>query len=44
MLILFSPGAPREAYFEGLLRMRTGLAMTDDEKDAFYVAHDNIYV
>jgi hypothetical protein len=33
-----------EAYFEGLLRMRTGLAMTDEEKDAFYVAHDNIYV
>ncbi len=25
MLILFSPGAPREDYFEGLLRMRTGL-------------------
>ena len=44
MLILFSPGAPREDYFEGLLRMRTGLVMTDEEKDAFFVAHDNIYV
>ena len=44
MLILFSPGAPREDYFEGLLRMRTGLVMTDEEKDAFFLAHDNIWV
>jgi mannose-6-phosphate isomerase-like protein (cupin superfamily) len=44
MLILFSPGAPREGYFDGLLKLRTGLTMTDEERDAFYVAHDNIFV
>jgi mannose-6-phosphate isomerase-like protein (cupin superfamily) len=44
MLILFAPGAPREAYFEGLLELRTGKQMTQEELDAFYVAHDNIYV
>ena len=44
MLILFAPGAPREAYFEGLLEFRTGKKMTQEELDAFYVAHDNIYV
>ena len=44
MLILFSPGAPREAYFEGLLELRRGKEMTQEELDAFFVAHDNIYV
>lgn len=41
MLILFAPGAPREAYFEGLV----GVAdLDDDERDAFYTAHDNIWL
>jgi mannose-6-phosphate isomerase-like protein (cupin superfamily) len=41
MLILFAPGAPREAYFEG----GPGLAaLSDAERDAFYLRHDNIWV
>jgi mannose-6-phosphate isomerase-like protein (cupin superfamily) len=38
MLLHFSPGAPRESYFEGLL----GLAGAGDaERDAFFAEHDN---
>ena len=45
MLILFSPGAPREAYFEGLVEMAEGRwTPTEEEKHAFFLAHDNIYV
>lgn len=41
MLMLFSPGAPREAYFEGF----TALAdMTDDERREWFSAHDNHFV
>ena len=41
MLLHFAPGAPREAYFEG----QPGLAdMTDEERTAFYLAHDNHWV
>jgi mannose-6-phosphate isomerase-like protein (cupin superfamily) len=41
MLMLFAPGAPREAYFEGL----AGLAdKTDEERHAFLIRHDNYYV
>jgi mannose-6-phosphate isomerase-like protein (cupin superfamily) len=39
MLILFTPGAPREAYFEGLAE---GLAcLSDEQKAEFYLRHDN---
>jgi hypothetical protein len=38
MLILFAPGAPREAYFEGLLNLEK---LTPDEKAAFMAYHDN---
>ena len=41
MLIHFAPGAPREAYFEGLNHLGT---LSDEEKAAFFVAHDNIYL
>jgi mannose-6-phosphate isomerase-like protein (cupin superfamily) len=44
MLILFAPGATREPYFETLARVAGGLTMTDEEKAAFYAAHDNIWV
>jgi mannose-6-phosphate isomerase-like protein (cupin superfamily) len=44
MLILFAPGAPREAYFETTARLAGGLVMTDEEKAAFYLAHDNHWV
>lgn len=40
MLLLFAPGATREAYFEGL----AGLSgMTDEERAAFYVEHDTYW-
>jgi hypothetical protein len=42
MLILFTPGAPREDYFETLARK--GLAeMTEDEKAAFFLRHDTFW-
>jgi mannose-6-phosphate isomerase-like protein (cupin superfamily) len=41
MLMLFTPGAPREAYFEGL----AGLAeLTDEERRQFFIRHDNYNV
>jgi len=44
MLLLFTPGAPREEYFETLRKLGEGLTMSDEERDAFYVAHDNLWV
>lgn len=41
MLILFTPGAPREAYFEGIRHLPS---MSDAEKAEFFLAHDNIWV
>jgi len=38
MLLHFSPGAPREGYFEGLVRVAQ---MTEEERAAFYLEHDN---
>ena len=45
LLILFAPGAPREAYFEGLVEMAAGRwKPSQDELNAFFEEHDNIYV
>ena len=45
MLILFAPGAPREAYFEGLVELAEGRwTPTHEEFLAFCEEHDNIYV
>ncbi|MEP6629063.1 MAG: cupin domain-containing protein [Lapillicoccus sp.] len=44
MLLHFAPGAPREAYFEGLARLAAGETMTDTERDAFMQHHDNHWV
>jgi len=41
MLIHFAPGAPREAYFEGSPGMASA---TEEERAAFYAAHDNHWV
>jgi mannose-6-phosphate isomerase-like protein (cupin superfamily) len=41
MLILFAPGAPREAYFEGLVHLNE---MSDAEQDEFFKLHDNLWV
>jgi mannose-6-phosphate isomerase-like protein (cupin superfamily) len=44
MLIHFAPGAPREAYFEGLAAwLRTGRP-SEEEVAAFYLQHDNIWL
>ncbi len=41
MLIHIAPGAPREGYFEGI----PGLSeATDEERAAFYRAHDNHWI
>ena len=45
LLILFSPGAPREAYFQGLADRAAGRwDPSEDELLAFYEEHDNHYV
>ena len=41
MLLHFAPGAPREGYFEGLLRVGD---LTDEERDAFFAEHDNVWL
>ena len=41
MLILFAPGAPREEYFETLAKVGHGLVLSDEEKTALYLRHDN---
>jgi len=41
MLIHFAPGGPREAYFEGTVKAAT---LNDEEREAFYRAHDNLWV
>ena len=44
LLIHFSPGAPREAYFEGLARWATDGSPGPDEAKAFYREHDNNWI
>ncbi|AWW36555.1 cupin [Streptomyces sp. AS58] len=41
MLLLFTPGAPREAYFEGLSHLADA---TDEERAAFFDEHDSYFV
>lgn len=38
MLLHFAPGAPRESYFEGLLRLAE---LSEQEKAEFFLHHDN---
>jgi mannose-6-phosphate isomerase-like protein (cupin superfamily) len=45
MLLLFTPGAPREAYFEGLVEIAQRSEKPSAEELAdFYARHDNIWV
>ena len=45
MLILFAPGAPREAYFEGLMEIANRKDTPSEEEMAdFFERHDNIWV
>ena len=41
MLLHFSPGAPREGYFEGLPKLS---GASRDERDAFFAEHDNTWL
>jgi mannose-6-phosphate isomerase-like protein (cupin superfamily) len=41
ILMLFAPGAPREAYFEGFGQLAD---MTDDERREWFIKHDNFFV
>ncbi len=41
MLIHFSPGAPREGYFEGLIEMRD---KSEEERAEFFLKHDTFWV
>lgn len=44
MLLHFAPGAPREAYFEGLATAATGEPMTPEQREEFMAFHDNVWV
>jgi mannose-6-phosphate isomerase-like protein (cupin superfamily) len=41
ILMVFAPGAPREAYFEGLGALAD---MTDDERQEWFLRHDTFWV
>ena len=41
MLLHFAPGAPREAYFEGLPDLGS---MSDEEQAAFFLEHDTFWL
>ncbi|WP_394821641.1 cupin domain-containing protein [Pendulispora albinea] len=44
LLMLFTPGPPREAYFEALAERATGRSFTEDEWKAFCERHDSYFV
>jgi mannose-6-phosphate isomerase-like protein (cupin superfamily) len=44
MLLMFAPGAPREAYFETLAVLGRGGTMTDEERAEFMLRHDTYWV
>lgn len=44
MLILFTPGAPREDYFETLAEVAAGRQLTEEERVEFFLRHDNHWV
>lgn len=41
MLLLFTPGAPREAYFEGLPELA---GLSDEQRAEFRIRHDSYFV
>jgi quercetin dioxygenase-like cupin family protein len=44
MLLMFTPGAPREDYFETLDAVGRGAPMSPDERVAFMLQHDTYWV
>jgi len=41
ILMLFAPGAPREAYFEGFPQLAD---LTDDERREWFIKHDSFFL
>jgi quercetin dioxygenase-like cupin family protein len=41
MLVLFTPGAPRTQFFEGLAQLGE---LTDDARREWFARHDNVYI
>ena len=44
MLLLFAPGAPREAYFEALAEKAAGRQFSDEEWKVICIRHDNYFI
>jgi quercetin dioxygenase-like cupin family protein len=45
MLLMFTPGAPREGYFEWLVEIGRGeRTLTEDERAEFFLRHDTFWV
>jgi len=44
MLLLFTPGAPREGYFETLAQLAEGKTFTPDERAEFMLRHDTFWL
>ncbi|TDD53274.1 cupin domain-containing protein [Nonomuraea terrae] len=44
MLLLFTPGAPREEYFETLAELAAGKVLGEQEAAEFFLRHDNYEV
>ena len=44
MLLLFTPGAPREEYFETLAELAAGRELSEREAAEFFLRHDNFEV
>lgn len=45
ILMILTPGAPREAYFEGLAEIgKSGHQPTEEEMAKFFIRHDNYFL
>jgi oxalate decarboxylase/phosphoglucose isomerase-like protein (cupin superfamily) len=44
MLILFSPGTPREGYFQALAEIAAGRQITDEEWAEICLRYDNYFI
>lgn len=44
MLLMFSPGAPREHYFHTLARVAEGLVLSEEDRAEFMTKHDTFWV
>jgi mannose-6-phosphate isomerase-like protein (cupin superfamily) len=44
MLLLFTPGAPREEYFETLFDIANGRELSEEERADLFIRHDNHWV